>query len=133
MLPEHIRLESKQVVATALAQRMITPAQADLVMTQAADYERRGEVHLNVADLMVKLNLITPAMAAQLGQIHSSTAASQTFTIGKYLLTNRLGAGAMGTVYLAVDQMLQRKVALKILAPQLAALPEFVGRFKKEA
>lgn len=133
MQAEHIRLDAKQIVATAIAHAMISQAQADIVMAHAADYEKRGVVHLNVLDLMVSLNLVTTDQAAQLKQLSEQAAAQQTFTIGKYQLTNRLGAGAMGTVYLAVDQMLQRKIALKILSPQLAAHPEFVIRFKREA
>ncbi|MGH7145875.1 MAG: protein kinase domain-containing protein [Planctomycetota bacterium] len=130
---DNIRLETQQVVATALAQRMISQPQAEVVLAQAANYERRGGAPVGVLDLMLSLNLITAVQAATLKKLHESAAPPQTFSIGKYLLTNRLGAGAMGTVYLAVDQMLQRKVALKVLSPQLAALPEFVARFKREA
>jgi serine/threonine-protein kinase len=35
-------------------------------------------------------------------------------TLGKYLILDRLGAGGFGTVYLAMDRLLNRKVALKI-------------------
>jgi hypothetical protein len=39
----------------------------------------------------------------------------------------------MGVVYRASDEALQRQVALKTLLPALAADPEFVARFKREA
>ena len=35
-------------------------------------------------------------------------------TLGKYQILDRLGAGGFGTVYLAMDRLLNRKVALKI-------------------
>ena len=35
-------------------------------------------------------------------------------TLGKYQIMDRLGAGGFGTVYLAMDRLLNRKVALKI-------------------
>src|ERR1051325_6700567 len=52
---------------------------------------------------------------------------------GPYRVQDRIGAGGMGVVYLALDEALQRQVALKTLLPALAADPEFVARFKREA
>jgi predicted Ser/Thr protein kinase len=52
---------------------------------------------------------------------------------GPYHVEERIGAGGMGVVYLALDEALQRRVALKTLLPALAADPEFVTRFKREA
>jgi predicted Ser/Thr protein kinase len=52
---------------------------------------------------------------------------------GPYRVEDRIGAGGMGVVYLALDEALQRHVALKTLLPALAADPEFVARFKREA
>ncbi len=45
----------------------------------------------------------------------------------------KLGAGGMGSVYLARQTMLDRAVALKTMAPQLAADAEYVARFQREA
>ena len=52
---------------------------------------------------------------------------------GRYLLEERLGKGGMGQVWRAVDQRLQRTVAIKLIAPQLADEPEFLVRFLREA
>src|SRR5213594_1993542 len=52
---------------------------------------------------------------------------------GPYRVEDRIGAGGMGKVYRALDEALQRQVALKTLLPSLAADPEFVARFKREA
>ena len=41
-------------------------------------------------------------------------------TVSHYRVLQLLGAGGMGVVYLAEDQDLQRKVALKFLSPALA-------------
>ena len=41
---------------------------------------------------------------------------------GKYRIERKLGEGGMATVYLAEDIKHQRKVALKILRPELAAV-----------
>ncbi|MBC8106406.1 MAG: serine/threonine protein kinase [Anaerolineae bacterium] len=54
-------------------------------------------------------------------------------TIGGYHVTQKLGAGGMGAVYLARQISLDRDVALKVLAPNLANDPQFVARFTREA
>jgi TRAP transporter TAXI family solute receptor len=54
-------------------------------------------------------------------------------SIGPYRIDQWIGAGGMGEVYRAIDTRLGRKVALKILAPELASDPEFQSRFKREA
>ena len=54
-------------------------------------------------------------------------------TFGKYLVEGVLGRGAMGTVYLARDPGLDRRVALKTLTLGAADTPELRRRFLREA
>jgi serine/threonine-protein kinase len=53
--------------------------------------------------------------------------------LGDFQLVRRLGQGGMGQVYLAEQLSLKRKVALKLLRPEMAANTTALLRFKKEA
>jgi len=50
-----------------------------------------------------------------------------------YELGERLGAGGFGVVYRAVQPLVDREVAIKIILPQYADHPEFIRRFEAEA
>ncbi|HEY1360269.1 MAG TPA: protein kinase [Thermoleophilaceae bacterium] len=52
---------------------------------------------------------------------------------GRYRIERRLGAGGMSTVYQALDTVLERAVAVKLLAEHLAEDEAFVARFRREA
>jgi eukaryotic-like serine/threonine-protein kinase len=56
-----------------------------------------------------------------------------TMVDGRYRVVSRLGAGGMADVFLAEDQQLGRKVALKLLHRRFAEDPDFVERFRREA
>jgi len=53
--------------------------------------------------------------------------------LGHFLIQAEIGRGGMGTIYFAVDTMLNREVALKAIHPQLADNQQLMDRFKIEA
>ena len=52
---------------------------------------------------------------------------------GRYEIGDRLGSGGMSNVYRATDRILERTVAVKILAEHLSDDERFVARFRREA
>jgi serine/threonine protein kinase len=57
----------------------------------------------------------------------------KTGKFGKFEIEAELGHGAMGQVYLARDPILERKVALKTVAPALLTGQDTLSRFQREA
>jgi serine/threonine-protein kinase len=54
-------------------------------------------------------------------------------SLGEFLILRRLGKGGMGQVFLAEQRSLKRKVAIKVLRPELAANKTALERFHVEA
>ena len=54
-------------------------------------------------------------------------------TVSHYRILSHVGTGGMGSVYLAEDAKLQRRVALKFLAPSTSRTPEASARLVREA
>ncbi len=97
----------------------------------AIPLEKRDAVeHLDrrLARQAVQQNLLTLWQAQQLLAGRTSG-----FRVDRYLLLELIGQGGMGRVYLARDTRLNRRVALKILAPERMNNSRAVERFKREA
>ncbi|MBL9019251.1 MAG: serine/threonine protein kinase [Myxococcales bacterium] len=53
--------------------------------------------------------------------------------VGEYVVERFLGAGAMGEVYAGAQPVIGKKVAIKVLKPEVAASKDGAERFKREA
>ena len=52
---------------------------------------------------------------------------------GRYLIERLLGEGGMGAVYQAEHTHMHKRLAVKVLHPEMTRLPEVVARFEREA
>src|SRR5438874_1700357 len=81
-----------------------------------------------------RATMATPAGRPHEAGSNAQLEALRQATLGEYEILAELGRGGMATVYLAHDLALDRKVAIKVLAPALLLMGEgMVERFKREA
>ena len=55
------------------------------------------------------------------------------FLANRYAIDQSIARGGMADVFVARDQQLDRRVAIKVLFPEFARDPSFVERFRREA
>src|SRR5262245_1544637 len=96
----------------------VKPVQSDISTDGAAE----GRGHSATSPGAISLEFLAPADDPQaLGRL------------GAYTVTEIIGRGGMGVVLKAHDTKLNRVVAIKVLAPELAANPTARKRFLREA
>ena len=133
MTPERWQ-QIEQLYHAALAQQP-TERAAFLVAACAGDHELRREVE----SLLHAHEQAATFISAPPDDIAAGVFATQQTqvmpgrTLGHYQIRALLGAGGMGEVYRAWDTRLDREVAIKILPAHLAAHPEAIHRFEREA
>src|SRR5207302_1008452 len=95
---------------------------------------RRQMATIAVANVQAVLKGDPPVRRPLPAQHNAQLDALRKATLGEYEVLAELGRGGMATVYLAHDLALDRKVAIKVLAPALLLMGEgMVERFKREA
>ncbi|MBN2369751.1 MAG: protein kinase [Vicinamibacteria bacterium] len=120
-----------------IANESISQTNMDLFYWLAAAYESagQGESALDLYRKILAEDLQYRDVPQRLRRLESgaSEPAGAVDRIGKYLLQDKIGQGAMGEVYRARDPILNRDVALKVITANLAADPELQARFRIEA
>ncbi len=76
---------------------------------------------------------IEPALTGKYDFLSPAQQADELGRLGSYRVLQELGAGGMGIVFVVEDPDLQRRVALKVMRPDLAANPSARERFRREA
>jgi serine/threonine protein kinase len=80
-----------------------------------------------VAARLIAAGKLTPFQAVAVRERHF-----EELVIGNYQVLDRLGAGAMGTVYKALHRRMKRVVAIKVLSRSVGQSEKFVQRFQRE-
>jgi serine/threonine-protein kinase len=80
-----------------------------------------------LAECLVRDNILTPWQSKRF-----LTNRPHGLVVGRYVILDRVGSGSMGRVYKAHHAMMDRVVALKIIAPEIASNERVVARFQRE-
>lgn len=130
-----VRLEDKDIelgkgdVLGEIALLSGTPSKADVVAQADAkalalyrdDFQTLMEQHTELATVMTSLMKSRMFGAGGINRL------------GKYKLLSQLGEGGMSIVYNALDTILGREVAIKMLKYEIASRKDFKKRFRQEA
>jgi len=129
------RLKQIEEIYHAVAESANTDAETILNVRCGDDDDLRGEVRSLLSCDGMFDSFIDGSADAVAAEMFSEEEAADILgrTIGHYRIEGLLGEGGMGKVYLADDTLLDRKVALKILPPDLIEHHDRLKRFKQEA
>ncbi len=100
---------------------------------QPVDAEQLVARHPALAEPLAGLLQLGPAGAAPTVPGCTPPPATLPAHVGPYAIERELGSGGFGTVYLAYDPELKRRVALKVLHPGRVSQTEALRRFQREA
>jgi eukaryotic-like serine/threonine-protein kinase len=118
-------------VRSALLSGLVTQDQIDLARRQlrsAGGLDALPAVGVGddrLATQLTEMQLLTPYQCQQLKQGRTK------LSLGPYLITDWLGQGGMGQVFVAVHQIMHRQVAIKVL-PRSKSTPEAIASFTRE-
>jgi hypothetical protein len=82
---------------------------------------------VELADCLVRDKVLTSYQAKRF-----LSNKSHGLIVGRYIVLDRIGSGSMGRVFKAHHVMMDRVVALKIIAPEIASNDRVVSRFQRE-
>jgi serine/threonine protein kinase len=123
--------EDHEIGRLAIDRHLATVEEVEACLQAQADLEKAGQAP-PLSQLLVERGCLT---ASQLDRLLSEEAAitQDVNQIPGYRLLEKIGQGAMGTVFKARQVSVDRHVAIKILAPRLSQKTEFVARMLREA
>jgi serine/threonine protein kinase len=121
-----VRLEEEKLAHALVSRGLITREEAQ----QCRGKENATGGTKALLERLVQAGFLTANQARRAQQELPMMVGQQ---IPGYQLVEKLGQGAMGTVYKARQLSMNRLVAIKVLAPRLASNPEFLERLTREA
>lgn len=100
-------------------------------LNQAEFLQQHPEFSAELREFFANVGRIEQ-VAQPINPVESGTVASVGLKIRDYRILEEIGAGGMGTVYLALHTRLEKTVALKILKADRKRNPQSIARFERE-
>src|SRR5579863_7150385 len=97
------------------------------------EHQASEKVRDEVARLLKASSDFGGFMAESASEKHQGVRVHQPLRIGRYRVMDQIGSGGSGVVYAAWDESLNRKVAVKVLRPEVAQNPELQKRLRWDA
>lgn len=117
----------------AVERRLLTAAELGTCQGEQKRLLREEGKRLPLSEVMLQLGYITRSQLQRLsGDNLDDSIATRAQQIPGFQILEKLGAGAMATVFKARQLSLDRMVAIKVLSKKLGENPEFVERFYRE-
>ena len=114
---------------TIVDRGLVTSDELDEAMSIVAE-RRKLEPATTLPSILLEEELLTPKQLERVrGEVEADSTSQR---IPGYKILQKLGAGAMATVFLARQLSLDRLVAIKVLPKRLSASESFIERFYKE-
>ncbi|MCC6740899.1 MAG: protein kinase, partial [Planctomycetia bacterium] len=117
--------------AIAVQMGLVSVAQVNECLMVQKELQSTGGPMRRLGDLLVERNLLTRDQAEQIFRTQGAKGGHT--QIQNYRILARIGHGAMGSVFKALQVSMDRVVALKVLAPKYGQNTKFVERFFREA
>lgn len=118
------------IVARAIEKALISQAQVDECEGIIEKLVEMGLRRRTLAEILDEKGYLK---RADLERLRGEVARARGEVIPGYKLEKRLGRGSSGVVYTARQVSLDRRVAIKVLYPELSRDPQIVDRFLREA
>jgi predicted Ser/Thr protein kinase len=128
-LRSYPELGTPETVALDLIQAEVQARRRTGELITAADLARRFPRQIEQLKRSVAQVCADPVPDARAAAVGTPAAQKSAAEKARYRIFKELGRGAMGTVYLALDTLTQRQVALKIAHFQSGASPKQLERF----
>ncbi len=115
----------------AVEAKLATPDEIQSCITKWEKLRAQGKAY-RLSEVLIKSGVVTASQLKRLANPAEDSAAQSFHQIPGFRVMQKIGAGAMASVYKAKQLSLDRIVAIKILPKRLSEDKEFVERFYKE-